>query len=115
MHIVDTARHLARDEARPLGQSVTYASLGISAFVTTDLEPQIVIHAGEDNYRSPGHYFVGLGEAFWIASEAQIRRVVETLAYGFFDYPARECVNKKPRHPSTRHATLRPTQIRPGR
>lgn len=67
------------------------ARAGIRLRVTGGVDRAIVCVAGEDSFVGEGDALVG-GANAWPLTRVGALRVLETLAYGFLDYAARECV-----------------------
>lgn len=66
---------------------------GIPCRVTIGEPTVIELHVGNDHYRYPGAYLVGIGARLGKKIDRiTALRILEILAYGFFDYGARECI-----------------------
>ena len=97
MHIVPSPTVLAPNHARPTSvHEVTLRQLcdtaEIPCRVTLGYAPKIVLHSGAEHYRSLDTYFVGGCAGAAPLKQVSALRVLEALAYGFFDYGARESV-----------------------
>jgi len=100
MRLVEPAIILTPDRRPPaVVRDVTLSGLcdaaGIDCRVTIGRPPRIVLHRGQDHRRSvAGIYYVGIGRRRLRSrmTRVQALRILEVLAYGFFDYGARECV-----------------------
>lgn len=100
LRIVDAPLPLASDQEKPtIVQTITLKNLcktaGIPCTVTQGAPPKILLCRGSVHRSAPGHRYVGLDAVsprFRKMTRTAALRVLEILAFGFFDYGARECV-----------------------
>jgi DNA-binding MarR family transcriptional regulator len=90
--------HYAREpKGRPLAFDDIVRDAGMRNVVTLSNPPDIRIHGGEKDFKVPGiggpTYCIS-GVRLPVSPQERAREILRRLAYGFFDYAAREVVGR---------------------